>query len=102
MAKTMMYATAKAVVTLAIGRNVEAAVEYGRIRACSNGKEMHGGAFGNVQAIDLEILDGLPGHPGDRRADADHLLDRLSRQVRTAGQQRPLFGMFGKEGNGEA
>ena len=55
----------------------------GRVR-----EHLHDAALRDVQTLELDVLDGLAGHPGDGRVDPHHLLDGVAAELGPLAQQR--------------
>lgn len=50
-------------------------------------------AGGDLKALELEVVERLAGHPGDRGGDAHDLLDRGLAEIGVGAQERPLVGV---------
>src|SRR6202012_427952 len=90
-ADAVVRATAEAEVPGALHGDVE---RGRRIRpwvgAGDDRQQVQHGAGGDLHALELEILERLPGYPGDGRVDPHDLLDRAAAEVRAPRQQLPL------------
>ncbi len=63
---------------------------------------MDGGAGGDIQPVEGEVLDGLPGDPGCGGADPHDLLDRGRSQFRALPEQPPLGRVINEDLHGQA
>jgi len=65
-------------------------------------EQVDGGARGDVEPVEGEVGDSLPGDPGGRGTDPHDLLDRGRTQFRVLAEQPPLAGVVQEGLHGQA